>query len=108
MQEESPTERLREPLACQPNMHGDASGIRRLAAPDISITIDDSMQVRARRGETVATALLAFSTSAIQLYCGMGVCHVCTIEIDGQKRRACVEKVEDGMRIRLNQAQADA
>ena len=32
--------------------------------------------------------------------CGMGICHACTVIIDGRKKRACRTLVRDGMNIR--------
>ncbi len=36
-------------------------------------------------------------------YCGMGVCHACTVKVDGTyKRRACQTIVFPGMRVETN------
>jgi glycine/D-amino acid oxidase-like deaminating enzyme len=58
-------------------------------------------------GETVAAALSAAGITAFRetpsgaargLYCGMGACFDCVVTIDGRiGRRACLEKVRDGM-----------
>ncbi len=61
-------------------------------------------------GISVAAALLAnrglfFRLSddgeARGMFCGMGVCYDCLVEIDGKPdQRACMVHVEDGMNIR--------
>lgn len=33
------------------------------------------------------------------LYCGMGVCFECMVDIDGQPARACITPVRDGMTV---------
>lgn len=66
--------------------------------------------IAARRGDTVATALLAagithFRRSAISgaergPYCLMGACFDCMVEIDGTpNQQACLRVVEEGMRV---------
>lgn len=60
-------------------------------------------------GESVAAALTASgvrelrrarSGAARGLWCGMGACFECVVTIDGKpERRACLEKLRDGMRI---------
>ena len=84
---------------------------RRLARPDRAGTVRFSFEgdaVKAREGDTVATALLAAGfmqtrTSAVRHegrapYCLMGVCFECLMEIDGvTNRQACLVPVRDGM-----------
>jgi glycine/D-amino acid oxidase-like deaminating enzyme len=63
--------------------------------------------IAAFEGETVAAALSAAGITAFRetpsgaprgLYCGMGACFDCVVTIDGRiGRRACLEKVRDGM-----------
>ena len=73
---------------------------RRLSQTDVTVYID-GVETAARAGESVAALLLA-TNRLIALYCGMGACHACVIEIDGVRgRRACVEPVVNGMRIEL-------
>ena len=67
--------------------------------------------VEARRGETVAAALLAagfreLRTSVVTAtprgpYCLMGACFECLVRIDGvPNRQACMTQVEPGMDVR--------
>jgi D-hydroxyproline dehydrogenase subunit alpha len=66
-------------------------------------------RIEARKGETVAAALAAAGIVAMRrtrnggergLFCGMGVCQDCLIEIDGTpNRRACMTKVAPGMEV---------
>ncbi len=68
--------------------------------------------VPARPGQTVAAALLAAGQRILRhtpsgaprsLFCGMGVCFDCLVEIDGLSGvRACVTPARPGMRIRLD------
>ncbi len=71
----------------------------------------DGEPVQARRGQTVATALLAQGRRVLRhtrnggnprgLFCAMGVCFDCVMTIDGlQGTRACMTQVEDGMQVR--------
>jgi predicted molibdopterin-dependent oxidoreductase YjgC len=71
----------------------------------------DGEPVQARRGQTVATALLAQGRRVLRhtrnggnprgLFCAMGVCFDCVMTIDGlQGTRACMTRVEDGMQVR--------
>ena len=64
----------------------------------------------ARRGQTVAAAMLAAGRRVLRytrragkprgLYCAMGVCFDCVMTIDGRSGvRACMTPVEDGMRV---------
>ncbi len=69
----------------------------------------DGAPVSGFEGETVAATLLA--AGHVQFcwagggaprgpFCGMGVCHDCLVEIDGQpSQRACMTKVRDGMKV---------
>jgi predicted molibdopterin-dependent oxidoreductase YjgC len=67
--------------------------------------------VEARRGETVAAALLAAGFRDLRAsvvtgaprgpYCLMGACFECLVRIDGvTNRQACMTQVEPGMDIR--------
>lgn len=76
--------------------------------PDIAFRID-GLRVPACRGETVIAALLAEglmtgrSEFDGQMRCGfclMGVCQDCTIwTVGGQRLRACMTEVKDGMEL---------
>ena len=84
---------------------------RRGAAESRIVTIDfEGEKIAARRGDTVAAALLAagvdhFRTSAVSgsergAYCLMGTCFECLVEIDGDgNQQACLRLVRDGMRV---------
>ena len=68
--------------------------------------------VEARAGETIAAALAAADIRTLRmtrdgeprgLYCGMGVCQDCLVEVDGQPAvRACMTKAGAGCTIRRN------
>ena len=73
--------------------------------------------VVARRGDTVAAALLACGQLAFRAtvvsgaargpYCMMGVCFDCLVTIDGHpNQQACMVRVHDGMRIESQQGAA--
>lgn len=70
----------------------------------------DGKPLTARRGQTVAAAMLAAGQRVLRrtrragkprgLYCAMGICFDCVMTIDGQPGvRACMTKVEDGMQV---------
>lgn len=68
--------------------------------------------IGARAGETIAAALAAVDIRTLRitregeqrgLYCGMGVCQECLVEVDGQPSvRACMTKVKAGSAILRN------
>ncbi|MGE0153818.1 MAG: FAD-dependent oxidoreductase [Reyranellaceae bacterium] len=70
----------------------------------------------AHAGETVAAALAAHGVLALRqttggasrgVFCGMGVCSECVVEVDGRENfRACMLPVRDGMVIRKGPALA--
>lgn len=73
----------------------------------ISFTFDDR-SIHAYEGETVAVALMASGYRVLRtttrrgdprgLFCNMGVCHECLLEIDGQPgQRACRQLAAEGM-----------
>lgn len=75
----------------------------------VSFTLD-GRALSARKGDSVAAALLAAGvlvsrSSAVSgepraPYCLMGVCFECLVAIDGrQNRQACLVPVEDGMAV---------
>jgi sarcosine oxidase subunit alpha len=85
---------------------------RRLSEPgeDAVRIYVEGREVIARRGDTVAAALLASGLDARREtavsgaprapYCMMGVCFDCLVEIDGiGNRQACLMQVAEGMRI---------
>jgi NADPH-dependent 2,4-dienoyl-CoA reductase/sulfur reductase-like enzyme len=65
--------------------------------------------VQARPGETIAAALVAAGVKQLRqtaageprgLFCGMGACQDCLVEIEGRgAQRACMTKVEAGLRV---------
>jgi glycine/D-amino acid oxidase-like deaminating enzyme len=69
----------------------------------------DGQTIAALEGETIAAALSAAGIVAFRrtltgaprgLYCGMGACFDCVVTVDGRiGRRACLEKVADGMEV---------
>lgn len=71
-------------------------------------------EMEAYDGETVAAALLASGCRSLRrtsrrgeprgLFCGMGVCFDCLMQIDGRPNvQACVTPVRDGMRVETQQ-----
>ncbi len=79
--------------------------------PGASVTLQlDGKPLPARRGQTVAAAMLAAGQRVLRhtrhagkprgLFCAMGVCFDCVMTIDGKAGvRACMTKVEDGMQV---------
>lgn len=70
----------------------------------------DGEPMEAYDGETVATALMAAGRRAFRetatgaeprgVFCGIGLCFDCTVEVEGRGRvRACVTPVRDGMEV---------
>jgi predicted molibdopterin-dependent oxidoreductase YjgC len=70
----------------------------------------DGEPVQAFEGETIATALLASGRRFFRrtpdgsprgLYCGMGICFDCVVEVDGESSvRSCITLVRPGMKVR--------
>lgn len=82
-----------------------------------TVRIDDH-EFDAFDGETVATILYANRQRTMRytprssrprgLYCGMGVCFDCLVEIDGQPNvRACTTPASPGMRVRTQYGPSD-
>jgi predicted molibdopterin-dependent oxidoreductase YjgC len=79
--------------------------------PGAALTLQvDGKPVPARRGQTVAAAMLAAGQRVLRhtrrtgkprgLFCAMGVCFDCVMTINGKVGvRACMTKVEDGMQV---------
>ena len=79
--------------------------------PGAEVTLHvDGKPVLARKGQTVAAALLAAGQRVLRhtrregkprgLFCAMGVCFDCVMIIDGNAGvRACMTKVADGMQV---------
>ncbi len=76
-----------------------------------TVTIEvDGQSVQASAGQSVAAALLASDRRVFRrtekgnaprsLFCGMGVCFDCLVQIDGEPNvRACMTAVREGMVI---------
>jgi NADPH-dependent 2,4-dienoyl-CoA reductase/sulfur reductase-like enzyme len=82
-----------------------------LTAEEAPVAIDfEGQALRARRGETLAAALSAAGIRELRLtqsgeprgiFCGMGVCQECLVEIDGRaNQRACMTKLEQPVSVR--------
>jgi predicted molibdopterin-dependent oxidoreductase YjgC len=80
------------------------------AAQDLVRFTIDGRHAEARRGDSVAAALLAAGVDACRTtpasgaargpYCLMGVCFECLVVIDGVgNRQGCLVAVADGMRV---------
>ncbi|PTE06898.1 2Fe-2S iron-sulfur cluster-binding protein, partial [Mesorhizobium helmanticense] len=76
-----------------------------------TITIDfEGARVEARAGESLAAALTAHGVNVFRttrcaaergLFCGMGVCQDCLVEVDGKpNQRACMTKVDRPLTVR--------
>ncbi len=78
---------------------------------DTSVTFDGTV-VPARQGESLAAALIAAGRYAFRrtaktgergVFCGMGVCSECALEVGGEAGRlACMERVAPGLALGLN------
>lgn len=76
----------------------------------VETVLFNGKRLTARRGESVAACLTAagvqgFRTTALGaergMFCGMGVCQECLVEIDGKpNQRACMTKIDGPMTIR--------
>lgn len=96
----------------------------RLIHPSIESTLHaiaftmDGLPVTALAGETIAAALARAEIVALRqtrdggrrgLYCGMGACFECAVEVDGRGgQRSCLVKVSEGMQVRSVLAQHSA
>ena len=79
--------------------------------PGAAVTLQiDGTPLQARRGETVAAAMLAAGQRVLRhtrqagkprgIFCAMGVCFDCVMTINGAAGvRACMTKVEEGMQV---------
>jgi len=78
-------------------------------APSVRFTFD-GRSVEAGSGETIAVALLAAGQKALRttsrrgeprgVFCNMGVCFECLVEVDGRpNQRACQTVVRSGMSV---------
>ena len=85
-----------------------------MTAPQVGITVRyEAQSLPARAGSSIAAALTAAGIRACRqseagdrgLFCGMGVCGECSIEVDGSAGQlACMTAAEDGMRLRRQPA----
>jgi thioredoxin reductase len=92
--------------------------MRRIPTPSAEeVPLDfEGQSVCARIGETIAAALTAADIKDLRvtasgetrgIFCGMGVCHECLVDVDGQPNvRACMTKVTAPHRIRRQPALA--
>lgn len=81
--------------------------------PIVSLVVD-AQPMRACLGESVATALLANGQRFLRvsprsglprgMFCAMGVCQECILEIDGRLQTSCTTPVRDGMRVTTGKA----
>lgn len=81
---------------------------RTLGGPNVEVLID-GRAVAVRRGSSVAAALAVHQAPGVARrsvsgqprapLCGMGICHECRVQIDGQRRLACQTVCQAGMRI---------
>jgi predicted molibdopterin-dependent oxidoreductase YjgC len=68
----------------------------------------DGQPIVAYEGETIATALMAAGFRAFRhtaqgkprgLFCGIGICFDCLVNLDGRNVRACLTPVREDMSI---------
>lgn len=80
---------------------------------EVNISVDGE-EVRAREGEMIAAALLAYGKNVFRytskrheprgIYCGIGRCTDCVMIVNGVPNvRTCVTPVEEGMIIETQQ-----
>jgi predicted molibdopterin-dependent oxidoreductase YjgC len=77
--------------------------------PEVTITFEGK-PLTARAGESLAAALTANGIREFRetrsgalrgIFCGMGVCQDCLLEVDGVgNQRACMTKATEGMAVR--------
>ena len=77
----------------------------------------EGQPVAGRNGQSLAAALTAAGIRALRetadgrhrgIFCGMGVCQDCLVEVDGvPNRRACVEAARSGLVVRRQRARPD-
>ena len=88
------------------------------AGTAVALTVDGK-PVRARRGDTVAAALLSAGIEHCRTtpvtgaprapYCLMGVCFDCLVTIDGVgNRQACLVPVREGMKVETQHGKREA
>ena len=91
--------------------HRDAAGVRR--GEGFSFRFDDR-EIQAYHGETVGAALTAAGITAFRvtrrqgrprgLFCGIGICFDCLVEIDGRaNQRACLAPARPGAVVKTQQ-----
>ncbi|MGG5822716.1 (2Fe-2S)-binding protein [Falsiroseomonas sp. HW251] len=77
----------------------------------VTITVD-GRAVEAFAGESVATALWADGIRRLRsspgggprgMFCGMGICQECVVEVDGATVPSCQARVAEGLVVRLRQ-----
>ena len=100
-----------QPFSAIPTASCDPPGRLELdrGAP-LSFTFD-GLPIEAYEGETIAAALLGSGRRVLRvterrgevrgLFCNMGICFECLVEVDGQpNRRACQHPVTAGIQVR--------
>lgn len=84
------------------------SGRRLEAARGRSVRFTfDGEPVEAFEGETVAAALWASDVRALRqssagprgIYCNMGICFECLVQVGGRSVRACMTVVREGLEV---------
>ena len=80
--------------------------------PGMQIRVNvDGQQLTAWKGQTIAAVLIQHEQHVFRhtrhhgsprgMYCGMGSCFDCVVQVNGRTERACMTRVEDGMNITL-------
>jgi sarcosine oxidase subunit alpha len=93
---------------------------KRLGDTGATLTLTvDGKPIRARIGDTVASAMLAAGFGQCRVtavsgaprapYCLMGVCFECLVAVDGVgNRQGCLVPVRDGMKVETQQGKREA
>ena len=87
------------------------------ALGDDAVAVEfEGRPIRGRSGESLAATLTAAGELVLRetrggeprgLFCGMGVCQECVVEIGGIPRRACMTKLDGMLSVRRQRAPAD-
>lgn len=86
------------------------TGLRIAGTRTTAVTIwVNGKPVEAFPGETVATALLAHGHRILRrsprsrrprgVFCAMGICQECVLDVDGRLRTSCTTPVREGMHV---------
>lgn len=78
----------------------------------ISIKVNGK-RIEAKEGEMLAVTLLkagykkfrkSVKSEERSLFCGMGVCFECLVNVNGKTVRSCITPVKDGMEVKFEES----